>query len=126
MLDSFCFSLSLIEGAYQKGQTVFSYRKAQMSLGDVHMILMAFFMQMPIILTEDSDIGLLRSITKRKMSSNKYNLDIYNAVDLLRMIAEKEDSAFTKSQLIDIVKSIGERVHQSEIKRAWNDHHQNT
>lgn len=60
------------------------------------------------------------------MSSNKYNLDIYNAVDLLRLIAEKEDSTFSKSQLIDIVKSIGERACQSEIKQAWNDHHQNT
>lgn len=109
-----------------KGQTVFSYRKAQMSLGDVHIILMAFFMQMPIILTEDSDIKLLRSITRRKMASDKYNLAIYNAVDLLRMIAEKEDTTFSKNQLIDIVKRIGERAHQAEIKQAWNAHHQNT
>ena len=76
------------------GQDAFSYRKAAMSLGDVHMILMAFFARMPIVLTEDSDIGILRSITKRIMGSETYTLNIYNAVDLLIMIAEKEESGF--------------------------------
>lgn len=107
------------------GQNVFTYRKASMSLGDVHMILMAFFTRMPIILTEDSDIDLLRSITKRKMGSKAYTLEIYNAVDLLIMIAEKEETVFEKSDLVNIVKSIGERVHQSDVKQAWNRTHQN-
>ncbi len=108
------------------GQTVFTYRKASMSLGDVHMILMAFFLRMPIILTEDSDIGVLRSITKRKMTSESYKLDIYNAVDLLLMIAEMDSTSFSKRDLVDIAKSIGERVHQSEVKQTWNRVHQNT
>lgn len=103
--------------------TVFSYRKAAMSLGDVHMILMAFFTGMPVILTEDSDIGILRSITKRKFENATYTLDIYNAVDLLKIIAEKEESSFTKKELVDIVRAIGERQHQSEIKQAWNKAH---
>lgn len=109
---------------FPAGQTVFTYRKASMSLGDVHMILMAFFAGMPIILTEDSDIDVLRSITKRKMGSETYTLNIYNAVDLLTMIAEKEESTFEKSDLVNIAKSIGERVHQSDIKQAWNKTHQ--
>lgn len=108
------------------GQTVFTYRKALMSLGDVHMILMAFFAGMPIILTEDSDIDVLRSITKRKMGSERYTLNIYSAVDLLIMIAEKEETVFEKSELVNIVKSIGERVHQSDVKQAWNRTHQST
>lgn len=108
------------------GQDVFTYRKAAMSLGDVHMILMAFFTRMPVILTEDSDIDILRSITKRKMGSETYALDIYNAVDLLIMIAEKEDSVFKKNDLVDIVKSIGERKHQSDIKQAWHRTHLGT
>lgn len=108
------------------GQDVFTYRKAAMSLGDVHMILMAFFTRMPVILTEDSDIDILRSITKRKMGSETYALDIYSAVDLLIMIAEKEDSVFDKNDLVDIVKSIGERRHQSDVKQAWNKTHLDT
>lgn len=108
------------------GQDVFTYRKAAMSLGDVHIILMAFFTRMPIILTEDSDIDILRSITKRKMGSEKYALNIYSAVDLLKMIAEKEESIFKKNELVDIAKSIGERKHQSDIKQAWNRTHLGT
>lgn len=106
------------------GKNVFTYRKASMSLGDVHMILMAFFTRMPIILTEDSDIDLLRSITKRKMGSEAYTLDIYNAVDLLIMIAEKEETDFEKRDLVNILKSIGEREHQSDVKQAWNRTHE--
>ncbi len=108
------------------GQNIFTYRKASMSLGDVHMILMAFFTNMSIILTEDSDIEVLRSITKRKLGSEKYTLDIYNAVDLLLMIAEKEETAFEKRDLVNIVKAIGERAHQSEIKQTWKRVHQST
>lgn len=107
-------------------QTVFSYRKAAMSLGDVHMILMAFFMKMPVILTEDSDIALLRTITKSKMSSDAYSLGIYSAVDLLTMIAKKEDTVFLKQELLDVVKAIGEKKHLSEVKQLWNSHHQDT
>ena len=108
------------------GQDVFSYRKAAMSLGDVHMILMAFFARMSIVLTEDSDIGILRSITKRIMGSETYTLNIYNAVDLLIMIAEKDKSGFNKNDLVDIIKSIGERKHQSDVKQAWNRTHIDT
>ena len=90
------------------------------------MILMVFFLKLPIILTEDADIGVLRSITKREMESEWYTLDIYNAVDLLRMIAEKENTSFSKTDLVNIVKSIGERVYQSEIKQTWNSAHQIT
>ncbi len=109
-----------------EGQDIFTYRRAAMSLGDVHMILMAFFTRMPIILTEDSDIDILRSITKRKMRSETYTLNIYNAVDLLIMIAEKGESLFEKKELVDIVKFIGERKRQSDIKQAWNRTHLDT
>ena len=108
------------------GQNVFTYRKALMSLGDVHMILMAFFMRMPVVLTEDADIDILRSITRRKMERESYTLEIYNAVDLLIMIANKENTVFMKSDLVNIIKSIGERAHLSEVKQVWNKTHQNT
>ena len=42
------------------------------------------------------------------------------------MIAEKEESGFTKNDLVDIVKSIGERKHQSDVKQAWNRIHIDT
>lgn len=111
--------------AIPKGQTIYTYRRAGMSLGDVHMILMAFFMRLPIILSEDGDIEFLRSVAKRKISSNSYNLDIYNVVDLIMMIAQKEDTTFSKKELEKVVLEVKERVRLSEVKQAWNETHSN-
>ena len=111
--------------AIPKGQTIYTYRRAGMSLGDVHMILMAFFMRLPIILSEDGDIEFLRSVAKRKISSNSYNLDIYNVVDLIMMIAQKEDTTFSKKDLEQVVLEVKERARLSEVKQAWNETHSN-
>ncbi len=50
-----------------KGQTIYNMHKQGSSMGDVHMILMASYLQMPILLTEDLDIEMLRDIAKRRM-----------------------------------------------------------
>lgn len=105
------------------GKTIYTYRRAGMSLGDVHMILMAFFMRLPIILSEDGDIEFLRSVAKRKISSDSYNLDIYNVIDLIMMIAQKEDTTFTKKELEKVVLEVKERARLSEVKQAWSESH---
>ena len=89
------------------------------------MILMASFMRLPIILSEDGDIEFLRSVAKRKISSNSYNLDIYNVVDLIMMIAQKEDTTFSKKELEKVVLEVKERARLSEVKQAWNETHSN-
>jgi len=109
-----------------KGQTVFTYRRAGMSLGDVHMVLMAFYMKLPIILSEDGDIECLRSITKRKMSSDSYELSIYNVMDLILEIAGKEDTIFSKKELEKLVLNVKERTRLSEVKQTWNYSHSTT
>ena len=108
------------------GIDIFEYRKAGMSLGDIHMILMAFFTKMPIVLTEDSDISILRSLTRRMMTSDTYTLNIYNAVDLLKMIAGKDNPSLKKDELINIAKSIGARKYLSDLKQIWNNVHIDT
>ena len=108
-----------------KGQTIYTYRRASMSLGDVHMILMAFFMRLPIIFSEDGDIEFLRSVAKRKISSDSYNLDIYNVMYLLMMIAQKDNTTFSKKELEKVVLEVKERSRLSEVKREWNRTHSN-
>lgn len=108
-----------------KGQTIYTYRRAGMSLGDVHIILMAFFKRLPIILSEDGDIEFLRSVAKRKISSDSYNLDIYNVMDLIMMIARKEDTKFSKKELEKVVLEAKEKAKLSEVKQAWNETHSN-
>lgn len=112
--------------AIPKGQTIYTYRKASMSLGDVHMILMAFFMRLPIILSEDGDIEFLRSVAKRKISSDSYNLDIYNVMDLIKMIAQKEDTTFSKKELKNVVLNVKERAKLAEVNEIWDKSHSNS
>lgn len=109
-----------------KGQTIYTYRRAGISLGDVHMILMAFFMRLPIILSEDGDIEFLRSVAKRKISSDSYNLDIYNVMDLIKMIAQKEDTTFSKKELKNVVLNVKERPKLAEVNAIWDKSHSNS
>ncbi len=111
--------------AIPKGYTIYTYRRDGMSLGDVHMILMALFMRLPIILSEDGDIEFLRSVAKRKISGDSYNLYIYNVMDLIMMIAQKEDTIFSKKELEKVVLEVKERAKLSEVKQAWNKTHSN-
>lgn len=111
--------------AIPKGQTIYTYRRAAMSLGDVYMILMAFFMRLPIILSEDGDIEFLRSVAKRKISSDSYNLDIYNVIALITMIAQKEDTTFTKKELEKVMLGVKESARLSEVKQDWRESHSN-
>lgn len=82
-------------------------------------------MRLPIILSEDGDIEFLRSVAKRKISSDSYNLDIYNVMDLIMMIAKKEDTTFSKKELGKVVLEVKERARLSEVKQVWNETHSN-
>lgn len=104
---------------------IFTYRKAGMSLGDVHLVLMAFFTGTPVILSEDSDIKKLRSITKRRMGSESYTLEIFTSLDVLIMLAQNENTRFSKKDLIEILKHIEEKAHKNELVQAWESAHPN-
>lgn len=106
-------------------KTIYNTHKQGSSMGDVHMILMAVFLQMPIILTEDSDIELLKSISKKRVKLGTYSLQILNGMDLVRKIAQKEDSSLNKKDLEIILNQMGERAQRSEIKTLWNNCHPN-
>ena len=60
---------------------IFNYRRAETSIGDVHVILMAAYMDIPVIFTEDGDISALKSIAKNRISNESYQMEIYNALE---------------------------------------------
>lgn len=99
-----------------KEWTIYNTHKQGSSMGDIHMILMASYLQMPIILTEDSDIELLRDIAKKRMRLGQYSLQILNAVQLIEKIAQKQDSSITVKEIEAILKGMGERKVISDIK----------
>lgn len=106
-----------------EGQTIYNTHKRESSMGDVHMILMAAYMKLPIVLTEDSDIELLRDIASRRMSLGDFSLQIYNGLDLVNQIAQKERSSFTKKELEMLLNQMHERGYRSKMTQIWNESH---
>ena len=104
-------------------QTIFTMRKSQMSLGDVHMILMAFYTKIPIILTDDSDLELLRGLVHSHFDSDTYNLKILDTADVLMKIAILEETTLSKAKLVEILKRVGGRARKSELNTLWNENH---
>lgn len=107
------------------GISIFEFHKAGMSLGDVHLILMAAFEGIPIILTDDSDIELLKGIAK-KYSYSRHEIEIMGSVEVLEKIASMETPGFTKNELVAIVKNAGKAKEKSRVKQAWNKVHGET
>ena len=94
-----------------------------MSLGDVHMILMAFYTKIPIILTDDSDLELLRGLVHSHFDSDTYNLEILDTADVLMKIAILEETTLSKAKLVEILKRVGGRARKSELNTLWNENH---
>lgn len=102
---------------------IFTYRKARTSIGDVHIILMAVYLQIPVIFTEDGDIETLKSLARRKIYSEVYQMDIYDALDALKQIIEKSDCPFSKKDIEKLLNEIGKRAYRSELKQFWDTYH---
>lgn len=107
----------------RKGQTIYNTHKQGSSMGDVHMVLMASYLQLPILLTEDSDIEMLRDISKRRMRLGQYSLQILNGVQLIEEIAKKPDSSITVKEIEAILKAMRERSVVPNIKTVWRENH---
>ena len=106
-----------------KGKNIYTHHIGGSSMGDVHMILMASFMGLPVFLSEDSDIELLRDIAKRRLSLSSYQLQIYDTSNLLEQIAEKNDLSISHKEFETIVKQVGERGNWARINAVWNANH---
>lgn len=78
---------------------------------------------MPILLTEDSDIEMLRDIAKRRMRLGQYSLQILNGVQLIEEIAKKQESSITVKEIESILKAMRERNVVSSIKAVWRENH---
>ena len=106
-----------------KGSDIYTYHMQGSSMGDVHMILMASFMRLPVFLSEDSDIVLLRDIAKRRLSLSSYQLHIYDTLDLLKQIAGKTNVNISHKEFEKIVKQVGERENWAKVNAVWHASH---
>ncbi len=105
-------------------RTIFDYYRAGSSFGEIHSVLMAAFMKIPIFLSDDSDAEYVGTRAKTLFNSSRYSLQVYNIVKVLTMVAEKEESSFEKTELVELVKKTGHPKAKSEIKQAWNRKHE--
>lgn len=106
-----------------KGQTIYNTHKQGSSMGDVHMILMASYLQIPILLTEDSDIEMLRDIAKRRMRLGQYSLQIFNGVQLIEEMAKKQNTSISVKEIESILKAMRKRDAIPRIKTVWRENH---
>lgn len=105
------------------GKTIYTHHLSKSSMGDVHMILMASFMRLPVFLSEDKDIDILKDIVKRRLNISTYELKIYNTFDLLKQVAKNTDNRLTHNEFKTIVKQSGERNNWSTINKSWKETH---
>jgi len=87
---------------------VFEERYAKSSMGDVHIIMMAIFMDIPIILSEDND-DLIRifKMAKRRKDSEDFKLELYTVMDLIEYVKKVEDRVLSKKELKHIKNAFG-------------------
>ena len=109
----------------KKGESIYDKHLVGSNMGDVHMILMALYMGLPVVLTEDSDISLLRDMAQRRFATSKYQLEIYDIVDLMKKVAEKTNCIITHSELKSILKKTGKKGSWPEVNEIWRLNHDN-
>lgn len=106
-----------------KGADIYTHHMQGSSMGDIHMILMASFLGLPVFLSEDSDIVLLRDIARRRLSLSNYQLHIYDTLDLLKQIAGNTYINISHKELENIVKQVGERENWAKVNAIWHTSH---
>ena len=102
---------------------IFKIRKAGTSIGDVHVILMAAYSQIPVIFTEDGDIAALKSIAQRKIQTESYQMKIYDALGALELIIKKPDCPFSKKDVEKILNELQKRKDCSRYNKLWDTYH---
>lgn len=78
---------------------IFQIRMSGSSVGDVHIILLAIFMDIPIVLSEDSDLDIIFRLTRNRIISEKRDLKVYRVQDVIEVIKEKENKTISGKEL---------------------------
>lgn len=69
---------------------VFTCRYSKSSMGDVHVILLSLFLDVPIIMSEDnSDMNEIYQIAKSKMNSDKHVIEVLRVCDVVDIAKQK-------------------------------------
>lgn len=97
----------------EKNVNVFEMNRAKHSLGEIHSTLLAYFMNLDIIMSDDSDARDLVSY------SGLRNVKVWNLVDVYSYIGQKREKSITIKEVENIIRSENSRdsINLKRIKK---------
>ena len=112
-----------VDPRLEKNVDVFTLKRAHHSLGEIHSVLMAYFMNLELIMSDDSDAADLVEYSGVK------NVDVWNLVKVYSYIGNKESKNITLKEVENIIRcensddSIKHKRKKKEryrkVKDAW-------
>jgi len=82
----------------EKDVDIFNLHRAQHSLGEIHSTLMAYFMNLDIIMSDDSDAKTLVDIAALSQ------INVLDLVDVYSFIATKEEKSITLDEVENVIR----------------------
>lgn len=102
-----------LEQPLEKEVDVFTLFRARHSLGEIHSTLLAYFLKLDMIMSDDSDAKELVSY------SGLPGVKVWNLVDVYSYIGQKEEKSITLKEVESIIRSKNPRdsAKQKKIKK---------
>lgn len=102
-----------VEQPLEKEVDIFNLFRARHSLGEIHSTLLAYFLKLDIIMSDDSDARELVSY------SGLRGVKVWNLVDVYSYIGQKKEKMITLKEVESIIRGENSRdsVKQKRIKR---------
>ena len=91
-----------------------TYNKSGENLGEIHSVIAAQFLGIPLLLSDDYHA---KETAARRLNFLGYNLNVKNSFDLLCEMIIKDKSNVSKDDAIKIIKNYKERYHEKYIKQ---------
>lgn len=94
-------------------QTCFTYKKAGENLGEIHSVIMARFMNIPLLLSDDYNA---KEIAAKRINLEGYVLDVINSFDILCNTAKIDKNAIPLGDAIAVIQNSHYKQAKDYIK----------
>lgn len=98
------------------GQTVRTYKKSKESLGEIHSCLLAQYLNIPILMSDDKGA---KNLANLRVNSQDFKLTVLNIHECLIYIAKQKDRCITLDEALAISYQNKDRNKTKELKSIW-------
>lgn len=96
--DTFCDFYKFMNGvSFPDKADVFSFRKAHSNLGEIHSLILAHFMNIPIFMSNDNGA---KSLAEQKINTSSYSIDVESLCDVFCKIKQSGKSDYLDKQTV--------------------------